>query len=168
LWTSGLDIASLAQPMMYRLWEETGETVALLVQQGPDRICVAELPSTQALSFKRGVGHREKITLGASGKVVLAFSSDTDRYLAAMVAVQDQPLYRQELAKIRDAGYAVSKDELIQGAVAMAAPFFAGSSKVVGSLVVYGPSARVNESKIAKIVALLLEESRLLSKTFGS
>jgi len=167
VWTSGLDIATLAQPMMYRLWEETGETVALLVHQGPDRICVAELPSTQPLSFKRGVGHREKITLGASGKVVLAFSSDADNYLAELVAAQDQPSYREELAQIRDAGYAVSKDELIQGAVAMAAPFFTGGSRVLGSLAVYGPSARVTESKIAKIVALLLKESKALSKTFG-
>lgn len=167
VWTSGLDITTSAQPMMHRLWEETGETVALLVHQGRDRICVAELPSAQPLSFRRGVGHRERITLGASGKVVLAFSSDAEHYLAELVAAQDQPHYREELAQIRDAGYAVSKDELIKGAVAMAAPFFTGGSKVLGSLAVYGPSARVNESKIAKIVALLLDESKELSKTFG-
>lgn len=167
VWTAGLDMATLAQPMMLRLWEKTGETVALLVQQGRDRICVAELPSAQPLSFKRGVGHRERITLGASGKVVLAFSPDAERYLAELVTDQDRQAYRQELTRIQSAGYAVSKDELIQGAVAVAAPFFAGGSKVLGSLAVYGPSARVDESKIEKIVACLLEESSELSKTFG-
>lgn len=167
VWSSGMDLAISAQPMMRRLWEKTGETVALLVHQGPDRICVAELPSAQPLSFKRGVGHRERITLGASGKVVLAFSPDAERYLADMVTDHDRKGYLEELTRIRAVGYAVSKDELIQGAVAVAAPFFAGGSKVLGSLAVYGPSARMNDSKIEKIVVLLLEESRALSKTFG-
>ena len=45
-----------------------GETVALLMHSGRDRVCVAELPSPQPLSFRRGVGHRENVTLGASGR----------------------------------------------------------------------------------------------------
>ncbi len=167
VWDAGLDVASSAQPMMRRLWRETGETVALLVQEGSDRVCVAELPSTQPLSFKRGVGHREKITLGASGKVVLAFSLEAPRLLTELVAKKDREAYSQELAHIREVGYAVSKEELIQGAVAVAAPFFTGGSKVLGSLAVYGPSARVNQEKIAQIGELLLEECKKLSKTYG-
>ena len=30
VWSSSLDIATLAQPMLRRLWDQTGETVALL------------------------------------------------------------------------------------------------------------------------------------------
>lgn len=127
--------------MTHRLWDETGETVELLV--GPSRpyqIYVAVLPSAQPLSSSREGGHRGRITLGASGKAVLAFSSDAEHYLAELVATQDQPHYQEELAQIRDAGYSVSKDELCQGAVAMAAPFFMGGSKVLGSLSDYSPS----------------------------
>ena len=167
VWSAGLDVATSAQPMMRRLWLETGETVALLVQEGAERVCVAELPSTQPLSFKRGVGHREKITLGASGKVILAFSTDAQRLLTELVAKNDRPAYSQELAHIREVGYAVSKEELIQGAVAVAAPFFTGGSKVLGSLAVYGPSARVNQEKIAQIGALLLAECKILSRSYG-
>lgn len=167
VWASGQDLTQAAQPMMRRLWEQTGETVALLVPQGQDRICVAEIPSAQALSFKRGVGHREKITLGASGKVILAFSPEAGTHLAALLPEHEQIAYRREISRIHDVGYAVSKDELIQGAVAIAAPFFAGNSKVLGSLAVYGPSARVDEARIAQIVNLLLAESRELSKVLG-
>ena len=167
VWNSGLDLATSAQPLMHRLWEKTGETVALMMQSGRDRVCVAELPSAQPLSFKLGVGHSEWVTLGASGKVILAFSPDAERYLAELVPEQDRPAYHQELARIRATGYAISKDELIQGAVAVAAPFFTGGSKVLGSLAVYGPSARLNESITEEVVVLLIEESRELSKTFG-
>ena len=167
VWSSGLDFSASAQPMMRRLWDSTGETVALFVHEGQNRLCVAELASVQPLSFKRGIGHREKITVGASGKVVMAFSPDADRYLAELVPALDSQRYLTELAHIRSVGYAISKDELIQGAVAIAAPFFTGGTKVVGSLAVFGPSARMDESKIEKIVAALLEESALLSKTIG-
>lgn len=167
VWSAGLDLATTAQPMMRRLWEQTGETVALMVHQGRERVCVAELPSAHPLSFKRGVGHREKITLGASGKVVLAFAPDTEPYLNDLPAGQDPQTYRDTLARIREAGYAVSKDELIQGAVAVAAPFFTGGSKVQGSLAVYGPSARMDEAQIAKVVAWLLAEARTLSQALG-
>jgi DNA-binding IclR family transcriptional regulator len=167
VWNAGLDVATSAQPMMRRLWQETGETVALLIQDGSDRVCVAELPSPQPLSFKRGVGHREKITLGASGKVVLAFSTEAQRFLSELVAEKNHAAYIQDLAHIRKVGYAVSKEELIKGAVAVAAPFFTGGSKVLGSLAVYGPSARVNQEKIAHIGALLLEECKKLSNAYG-
>ena len=40
---------------MRRLRDETGETVALFVPEGAFRLCIAEVPSNQALSFRRGV-----------------------------------------------------------------------------------------------------------------
>ena len=121
VWTSGLDLAELSQPMMRRLWEQTGETVALLVHHGQERVCVAEMPSAQPLSFKRGVGHSESVILGASGRIILAFTNDAPRYIEGKIPKSRQKVYLDELARIREAGYAISRDELIQGAVAIAA-----------------------------------------------
>src|SRR5262249_25187556 len=61
VWTAGLDLGAAAEPMMRRLRDETGETVALFVPQGAFRLCIAEMPSNQALSFRRGVGYRERL-----------------------------------------------------------------------------------------------------------
>ena len=71
-------------------------------------------------------------------------------------------------ARIREAGYAISRDELIKGAVAMAVPFRAAGGKVMGSLVVYGPSARLDDARVQQIVALLLDASRELSAKAGA
>lgn len=166
-WTSSLELAEMAKPMMRRLWEKTGETVALLVHQGHERVCVAEMPSPQPLSFKRGVGHSEGVMLGASGRAILAFVSDPENYLLDKVPEEQLPSYLEELARIHKIGYAISRDELIKGAVAVAVPFFSGESKVMGSLAVYGPSARVDESQVEYFVQLLLEESRQLSYKAG-
>ena len=48
-------------------------------------------------SFGTVVGLRERITLGTSGKVVLAFSPDAERYLADMVTDHERNGYLEEL-----------------------------------------------------------------------
>lgn len=168
VWSASLDVVSIAQPAMQKLWNETGETVSLLVHQGPSRICVAELPSGQPLSFKRGVGYREDVTLGASGRVILAHIPHPESYLTKdKVKKADVPAYLERLRRIRDAGFAVSKDELINGAVAVAAPFFVGGDKVMGSLAVFGPSVRMDDARVAEVAALLTSEAEKLSQALG-
>jgi IclR family acetate operon transcriptional repressor len=167
VWSSSLDIATLAQPMLRRLWDQTGETVALLVHQGDSRICVAELPSAQPLSFKRGLGYREDVTLGASGRAILAHVPTPESYLNKSGETVDVPVYLDRLQQIREQGYAISRDELIQGAVAIAVPFFLGDDKVMGSLAVFGPGVRVDQARVSVFATLLKEEARKLSQALG-
>lgn len=169
VWTSSLDISALAQPVLRRIWEQTGETVALFVPQGTYRLCVAELPSAQPLSFKRGVGYQERILLGASGRAILAYAVDDANELKnyAVGTQIDLSQYPAELAQIRKRGYATSKDELIEGAVAVAAPFFNGAGKVAGAIGVFGPSVRIHAAQIEVYGQLLLQEAHVLSEAMG-
>lgn len=168
VWSSSLDIATIAQPMLRRLWDQTGETVSLLVHQGNSRICVAELASGQPLSFKRGVGYREDVTVGASGRVILAHVSAPESYLNhENTQLIDLTNYLDRLKRIRERGYEISRDELIQGAVAVAVPFFMGDRKVAGSLAVFGPSVRVNDERVLVFADLLKSEAEALSKALG-
>jgi IclR family acetate operon transcriptional repressor len=168
-WHGRHDLGAVAQPMMLRVWEKTGETVALFVPEGLFRLCVAELPSPQALSFKRGVGYRERLVLGASGRAILAHTRDVHARLEAQAAGVpiDMRKYPQELARVRDRGYAVSQSELMQGAVAIAAPFFDGSGEVAGSIGIFGPSVRLPAAQIDRFGKLLGREARELSKALG-
>jgi IclR family acetate operon transcriptional repressor len=162
VWTAGLDLGTAAEPMMRRLWDETGETVALFVPEGAFRLCIAEMPSNQALSFRRGVGYRERLTVGASGKVILAYMPPPLPKLDF-----DPRKYVRELALIKERGFAISKEELIQGAVAVSAPLFDGAGRIAGSLSVFGPSARLGPSQIAKFGKLLLREAQEISQVLG-
>lgn len=168
-WTASLDISAIAQPMMRRLWEQTGETVALFVPRGAYRICVAELPSNQPLSFKRGVGYQERIVLGASGRAILAHSENSVDEISDYAAnnAVEPASYARELEMIRKRGYAVSKNELIQGAVAVAAPYFNGAGQVAGAIAVFGPSVRLHAEQIEAFGKLLVEEGAALSSALG-
>ncbi|MDB5732665.1 MAG: IclR family transcriptional regulator [Variovorax sp.] len=170
VWTSTQDIGAIAQPMMQRLREQTGETVALFVPQGMYRVCVAELASSQPLSFKRGVGYSERIAVGASGRAILAHTVLEDGELARYAAGLKIDLegYPKELEAIRKRGYATSRNELLQGAVAIAAPYFNGAAQVAGSIAVFGPSARMHAAEVEAFGKLLVEEARALSRALGS
>jgi IclR family acetate operon transcriptional repressor len=169
VWTASLDISAIAQPMLRRVWEASGETVALFVPQGADRFCVAELASTQPLSFKRGVGYKERLALGASGRAILGFRdldrAELDGLLSGLN--KDAGAYEDELRKTRARGYAISLEELIAGAVAIAAPFFSGNGQPAGSIGVFGPSVRMGEDRVRELGTLLVEEAAVLSRALG-
>jgi DNA-binding IclR family transcriptional regulator len=162
-WTSALDVAAVAEPMMRRLWDKTNETVALFVRDIMSRVCIAEMPSAQPLSFRRGVGYRGSLAQGAGGKAILAHVP-TSQF--GSLQTEARKLAR-DLAQIRKRGFAISKSELIQGAVAVSAPFFNGSGEVVGCLSVFGPSVRLSDEQISTLAPLLTHEALEISQALG-
>jgi DNA-binding IclR family transcriptional regulator len=169
VWTASLDLAAIAEPVLRRIWMASNETVAMFVPQGGFRLCIAEMPSLQPLSFKRGVGYTERIVRGASGRAILAFTEASSQELSAYVKDSGVSLkgLEAELAHTRKKGFATSRSELIQGAVAIAAPFFDRNGSVAGSLGVFGPEARLNASRQQEAAALLMGEAAKLSAALG-
>lgn len=169
VWMSDHSIADLAQPILRRLWEQTSETVALLVPDGMYRVCVAEMESPQPLSFRRGVGYREKLVLGASGRTILSQMQLTPEALRRYVSAPDQDLSAllKDIELIRAQGYGTSRHELIDGAVAVAAPFFDGANQVAGTLCIFGPSVRITDKQVERFAELLKHEAKNLSRALG-
>lgn len=169
VWLSTQNVAQLGAHILQTVWRETEETVAIFVPDGAFRVCVAELESAQPLSFRRGVGYREKLVFGASGRSILSHMATTEDDLRRFVDDPQQDLapLASELALIRERGYATSHRELIDGAIAVAAPFFNGADQVAGSLSIYGPSVRITEQKIARFADILKRETANLSRILG-
>lgn len=169
VWKSTLDLATLAQPVLRRIWQETGETVALFVPQGSMRLCVTELPSPQPLNFKRGVGYTERIVRGATGRAILAYLELPPEQLRAYAEGSGVDLHAlaTELAATRKRGYATSRSELISGAVAVAVPFFDREARVAGSVGVFGPEVRLDAARQKQVAKLLLEQAVRLSELLG-
>lgn len=170
IWSSSLDVSAAADPIMKRLWTETEETVAVFVPQGPLRLCIAELPSPQVISFKRGVGYTELLARGASGRAMLAFMDLAPDELPVFLRGTDldPKEFARELARTRKRGYATSHNELIRGAVAIAAPFFYRSGRLAGSLGLFGPEVRLDKVRLEKLGTLVQKHARELSKALGA
>jgi DNA-binding IclR family transcriptional regulator len=167
-WLSGLSIVDAGRPIIDRLREESDETVALFVLRGADRLCVLEQKSRHFLAISRGVGFAGPITVGASGKAILAFMTEAEREtVLAQAEAADRKDLKAVIEGIRARGYAVSRGEVFVGAVALAAPVFDHSGDVVGSIGIFGPSARVPEAMIEGLATMVVAAADALSAQLG-
>ena len=168
VWLAGLNEVDVARPILERLRESTGETAALFVRREQKRICVLELESHHALTIVRGIGDAGDITVGASGKAILAYLDEgrRDAILDRVTKTRRAELVKA-LEAARSRGFATSHGEVIVGAVAIAAPIFNQNAEVSGCIGVFGPKARVKDSDIPRFGALVIEAANAISLQFG-
>jgi DNA-binding IclR family transcriptional regulator len=152
-WIGQDDLARAAHPVLRRLWDHTDETVALfIITHDSKKICIQELPSRQALTFTRGVGFTEDLAIGASGKSMLAFMAEK-RTL--------------ESERIRASGVCVSEGEIIEGALAIAAPVFGRDGEVKGSVSIFGPAVRLADARREECIDSVRQASEEISYALG-
>lgn len=153
-WIGQDDFVRAARPILTRLWKDTGETVALFVAaDNGKKICIEELQSTHALTFTRGVGFMEDLATGASGKAILAFTG----------AAASDPA----LDDVRRTGVRVTEGEIIEGAVAVAAPVFDRDGQVKGSVCVFGPEVRLSDARRRDCIDHVRSASEDISRALG-
>jgi DNA-binding IclR family transcriptional regulator len=130
-------IATVAQPLLRRLAEDTGKTVTLCVLAPDERaiLHIAKEESRSAMRFSVEVGDRAPLHTTAGGRVILAFrpgewaenflrnaalTRQTDRTIA------DRDALRASVEKVRKLGYAVTRGETYENVGAVSAPVFGG------------------------------------------
>jgi DNA-binding IclR family transcriptional regulator len=169
VWMSALDATAAAGPIISRLRDQTGETASLNVLRGDLRTCVLEMTSLHDLSITWSVGRSEHVCRGASGKAILAFMSEELATSIMRSLPKDTNWKRliEDLAIVRRDGFALSRGELIVGALAIAAPCFDRSGGVLGSIAVAGPEARLGDDWIIQCAKLLVASASELSVALG-
>lgn len=168
------DLITVAMPGLERLIELTHESVGLQYRIGPRRVCLVELESPQPIRMASGIGRTYPLYAGASGKAILAWSSEklvgeaTDgmRQIAARTP-RDPKQLRAELAQIRKAGYAMSFGETVVGAAALAAPILGASGEAIAAVNITGPADRWTRQRILRAVPALQRETRLIMRRLG-
>jgi len=145
-------LGEVARPFLERVRDATHETTALQIRDGDARFCLLELPSPQSIRMVLGEKTSYSAKKGASGHVLRAFAADWN-----------EQRDRAHLKRIRDAGYAVSRGELIDGAIAIYVPVFDAHARLVAALGVQAPAFRNPPETVERIVALLAENARELA-----
>ncbi|MDV8071311.1 IclR family transcriptional regulator [Rhodococcus sp. IEGM 1366] len=144
-----------AVPYMHRLYELSGETVALSVLAGLEWINVTQIESTQPVRMRVEIGRRSPLYVGSTGLTLLAFVSPEDREHVlsgdmrphTAVTITD----RHELACITEViaerGFGHSVVDRIEGAAAVSAPVFGPYGRLLGALSVLGPTPRLTRER---------------------
>ena len=169
VWLKGLDVVALARSIVEGLREFTGETAALFKLQEDRGICILECESRHVLSISRGVGDSSSLTRGSTGKAMLGFM-EPQRQLEILSTIPggaQRARLEEEIKLARQRGYATSRGEIFVGAVAVSAPYFDHRGSVVGSVGIYGPSARIDEPKMLEYSKLARKAGQEISVVLG-
>jgi IclR family transcriptional regulator, KDG regulon repressor len=176
VYVTSLDVRNKAVPVMERLHSETLETISLYVIEGNERVCVERLESPHNVRIVARVGRRLPLYAGSAGKVFLAFMSQARRK-AILDTTNFEPFtpktfidriaLEEELAMIRDNGYAVSVGEWILEASGVAAPIFDQNGEVLASLTISGPAQRFTPEKIQVYVSKVTSVACSISRDMG-
>jgi DNA-binding IclR family transcriptional regulator len=175
---SGLGgLGPIAVPTLQQLAADSGESAALHVRAGLQRICVEQVPSPQPVRYTARVGASNPLHAGAMGKLLLAFSDPAD--LADLLdripltastnaTITDRRTLETELDRIRGTGYAVSRGEHAVGVAAVSAPVLRSDGSILAALSVLGPTERLTDAAIKKLLPTLRSAAADLAERVAS
>jgi IclR family transcriptional regulator, KDG regulon repressor len=162
------DPAVLFLPDMEKLRDQLGETISLYVRDGKERVRVQAVESKHTIRRVAPVGVRLPLAVGASSKVLVAFS--TRDVLEAVLNDPNWPepvnkeAYLQQLELIRSNGYATSMEERETGTSAVSAPIFNRNGECVAALTVSGPVSRLTTEKMVEFAPWVIESSKRMGR----
>jgi IclR family transcriptional regulator, pca regulon regulatory protein len=170
-------IRELALPFMKEIRQKTGATVNLAILNGSDVIFVERLQSAHIIEGNLSVGSRLSAHLSSMGKAMLAhlseaelnavvkqirFEKKTDKTIASVRA------FKEELKKIRAAGFAVNNEELATGLFAIAVPLLNHTGAAVAGLNISFLLARHSREEAAhNFVPMIMKAGREISAMMG-
>jgi DNA-binding IclR family transcriptional regulator len=157
-----VDLRSVALPALRRLSRDTAETslLTVLTPRSDKGVCLERVETSQPLRLSVTPGRQLPLHAGASQKVLMAYMDPeaTDRALAHPLehlchnTITDPGLLREELARIRDAGWASSFEETNLGVWGLAVPVLDANGSIVCAIGIAGPSARLAQERISDLI----------------
>ena len=137
----------VVSPFLHDLATETSGTALFGLIDGEHVIVVGKHEGNQNIGFTVRLGHHFHITLGAHGKSIMAFMSETERekilsrekvFFYLDPSRVDKDLLREELEKCKALGYAQDIGNITPGVNVVSAPLFAQQDKLIGCLILMG------------------------------
>ena len=126
IYRASFDLGDHALPILRNLVELTGESAALFVRNKDMRVCVHKVePTDAALVSSLREGDSRPILPGGTGKILLAFSDQTEEAMA----------WQTE----RENYLATSDGERHESIAGIAAPVFRAGEELVGAMSLSGP-----------------------------
>ncbi len=144
---AGFDVNNIVEPTLRALVKETGESASFYVREGDIRACVSRVEGPRSIRHHVRIGERLPLDLGAPGRVILAFSG-----------AQGEPY-----EGIRRRGYHLSMGEREADVSSVAAPVFTLNWRLLGSMCISGPSARLGKAKLDKHAKTVIAAANQLS-----
>lgn len=175
---SGLTIRQVADPFLRKLAEQTGETIVLTVLNDvrDKAVCIERIESRHDLRLHLEVGEQSYLHAGASSKVLLATFSPAEVEdlvrrvglpLLAPNTIQDLSRLFEELATIREQGYAFSREETNAGAWGVAVAIVDRDERAIAAVGIAAPISRHSADAERRFITLTREAGAQIAEALG-
>lgn len=171
-----LDFRRAAQGPLRELNRQTQETVHLAILENGHAVSIEKFGSLQPVGLDTRLGEVLPLHCTGVGKALLAFQTeDVMNEIAkspGLVRLTPNTLtslaeLKKELARVREEGYALDREEAVPGLRCVAAPVFNHEGRVVASFSVAGPATRLTQARVQEILRQVRETSRQISYRLG-
>lgn len=150
----------VAEPILVRLRDESGESAQLYRRHGTQRVCVAAAERAHGLRDTVPVGARLTMTAGSAAQVLAAWASRQDTEEILVTARYTA----RALAEVRRRGWAQSAAEREPGVASVSAPVRDRDGRVIAAISVSGPLERLGRRPGARLAPVVVGAAQTLSK----
>ncbi|MBI0375106.1 IclR family transcriptional regulator [Streptomyces albiflaviniger] len=169
------DLIGLLRPHLVELCTRLGETTSAQVFQGPDVVFVDGVEADRALKTGLRTGARLPAYAVSGGKAYLAELTSAEiralypRGLRKLTSrtVGEFKVLEQELAEVRERGYAVNLEGSETGLHAVGVAVHDSAGRVVAALAVSAPAHRMGTDRRGEVASALKEAARSVEGELG-
>lgn len=174
------NLSLMAQPIMRRLRDSTGETVNLALADQGYAMFLLQVESREPMRATARPGTRAPLHCTAVGQAMLAAMSEPDleQELAEILPQHGLPRLtpnsiarptklREALVETRDLGYAVDDEENALGLRCVAAPIFNELGRPFAAVSISGPTLRVTSARLSELGRYVALAAAEITQTIG-
>lgn len=166
-------LLSAAKSVVQKIHDRIKENISISIIEHNMRKCIYNVESEFELKTSIFVGQTSPLFAGASAKILLAYQSDEfiENYLNEIDfeqisenTITNKEDLLEEINKIREQGYAISNSERVKGTFSISTPIFNPFSKLIASLAISIPTARIDDYQTDEIVELMINGAKEITE----
>jgi DNA-binding IclR family transcriptional regulator len=163
------DLRELCLPVMRELAATIQEDISLSIRIETSRICIALARGPQHVRLDISTGMSVPVQCGAAGKCLLAYvERDSLRRLLDKIeflrftpqSISSKKRLATELSKIKQQGYAESREEFFKDAAALAFPLFAAEGQILAVYSIHSTVNRLTDATRPRFVSAGLDAAK--------
>ncbi len=171
------NLVKLARPYLAELVSETQESAQLCITTHRNTIITIDAQNSRGLiNLTANIGTEDPLHCTAVGKSYLAFLSvheqnviideiELKRFTPNTIVTKKELM--TELQEIREKGYAIDNEEIVEGIKCIASAVLDENSNPIAAIGITGPNNRFSEEKIEKYAGFIKDIAFQLSKKLG-
>lgn len=165
----------LARSFAERIARSTGETVNVNAVNGLTVVTVDKVRGDEGMQLDMRIGSRGALHCGGAAKAILAYMDEADQERALLMpmpsftatTITTASALRQEIARIRQRGYAIDNQEIVMGVFCVSVPILDRLGRPVGAISITGSSPKAPGPAVQPMVEMLNEACGSVSRRLG-